>query len=56
MLIEYKKRILLLRQQIISLNQEIMKACKFQQVYEECYKLFKEKKFSLFSDFMKQID
>ena len=29
MLIEYKERILLLRQQITSLDQETIKACKF---------------------------
>ena len=32
-----------------------MKTCKFQQAYEECYKIFKERKFSLFSDFVKQM-
>ena len=38
------------------MNQKIMKTCKFQQVYEECYKIFKERKFLLFSDFIKQIE
>ena len=33
-----------------------MKTCKFQQAYEECYKIFKERKFLLFSDFVKQIE
>ena len=38
------------------MNQEIMKTCKFQQAYEECYKIFKERKSLLFSDFAKQIE
>ena len=54
--IEYKKRITLLRQQIIFMNQEIMKTCKFQQAYEECYKIFKKRKSLLFSDFAKQVE
>ena len=33
-----------------------MKTCKFQQVYEECYKIFKERKFLLFSDFAKWVE
>ena len=33
-----------------------MKTCKFQQAYEECYKIFKERKSLLFSDFVKQIE
>ena len=37
------------------MNQEIMKTCKFQQVYKECYKIFKKKKSLLFSDFVKQM-
>ena len=53
MLIEYKERISLLKQQIISLDQETIKVCKFQQVYKECYKIFKKKKSSLFSNFIK---
>ena len=54
--IEYEKRITLLRQQITLMNQEIMKTCKFQQAYEECYEIFKERKSLLFSDFAKQIE
>ena len=38
------------------MNQEIMKTCKFQQAYEECYKIFKKRKSSLFSDFAKQVE
>ena len=53
--IEYEKRIALLRQQITLMNQEIMKTCKFQQAYKECYKIFKERKFLLFSDFIKWV-
>ena len=53
--IEYKKRIALLQQQITLINQKIMKTCKFQQAYEECYKIFKERKSLLFSDFAKQV-
>ena len=56
MLIEHKERILLLRQQIISLDQETMKVYKFQQVYKECYKIFKKKKSLLSSNFVKQIE
>ena len=52
-LIEYKERILLLRWQITSLNQETMKICKFQQVYKKCYKIFKKKKSLLSSNFIK---
>ena len=37
------------------MNQEIMKTCKFQHIYKECYKIFKERKSLLFSDFVKQI-
>ena len=37
------------------MNQEIMKTCKFQQAYKECYKIFKKRKSLLFSDFVKQI-
>ena len=33
-----------------------MKTCKFQQVYEECYEIFKERKSLLFSNFAKQIE
>ena len=33
-----------------------MKTCKFQQAYEECYEIFKERKFLLFSDFAKQVE
>ena len=33
-----------------------MKTCKFQQVYEECYEIFKKRKSLLFSDFVKQIE
>ena len=51
--IEYKKRIALLRQQITLMDQEIMKACKFQQAYKECYEIFKKRKSLLFSDFVK---
>ena len=53
--IEYEERIALLRWQITSMNQEIMKTCKFQQAYEECYEIFKKRKFSLFSDFAKWV-
>ena len=38
------------------MNQKIMKTCKFQQAYEECYEIFKERKSLLFSDFAKQIE
>ena len=38
------------------MNQETMKACKFQQAYEECYEIFKERKSLLFSDFAKQVE
>ena len=54
--IEYEERITLLRQQITLIDQETMKTCKFQQAYEECYKIFKERKSLLFSDFAKQIE
>ena len=37
------------------MNQEIRKTCKFQQVYKEYYKIFKERKSLLFSDFMKWV-
>ena len=30
--------------------------CKFQQAYEECYEIFKERKFSLFFNFAKWIE
>ena len=33
-----------------------MKTVKFQQVYKECYKIFKKEKSLLFSDFAKQIE
>ena len=33
-----------------------MKACKFQQAYEECYKIFKERKSLLSFNFTKQIE
>ena len=35
------------------MNQEIIKIYKFQQVYKECYEIFKERKSLLFSDFVK---
>ena len=54
--IEYEKRIALLQQQITFMNQEIMKTCKFQQAYEECYKIFKKRKSLLFFNFAKQIE
>ena len=54
--IEYEKRIALLWWQIILMNQKIMKTCKFQQAYEECYEIFKERKFSLFSNFAKWVE
>ena len=38
------------------MNPEIMKTVKFQQVYEECYEIFKKKKSLLFSDFAKQVE
>ena len=38
------------------MNQEIMKICKFQQAYKECYKIFKKRKSLLFSDFVKQVE
>ena len=38
------------------MNQEIMKTYKFQQVYEEYYKIFKERKSLLFSDFVKWVE
>ena len=38
------------------MNQEIMKTCKFQQAYKECYEIFKKRKSLLFSDFVKQIE
>ena len=38
------------------MNQEIMKTCKFQQVYKKCYKIFKKRKSLLCSDFVKQIE
>ena len=56
MSIEYKERISLLRQQIIFMNQEIMKIVKFQQAYKECYEIFKKKKSLLFSNFIKQVE
>ena len=56
MLIKYKERISLLRQQIILMNQEIMKTVKFQQAYKECYEIFKKEKSSLFFNFIKQIE
>ena len=33
-----------------------MKTCKFQQAYEEYYKIFKERKSLLFSDFTKWVE
>ena len=54
--IEYEKRITLLRQQITLMNQEIMKMCKFQQAYKECYEIFKERKSLLFFNFVKQVE
>ena len=33
-----------------------MKTCKFQQVYEEYYEIFKKRKSLLFFDFVKQIE
>ena len=33
-----------------------MRAVKFQQAYEKCYKIFNKKKSLLFSDFIKQIE
>ena len=54
--IEYEKRIALLRWQITLIDQEIMKMCKFQQAYEECYEIFKERKSLLFSDFVKWVE
>ena len=54
--IGYEERISLLRWQITSMDQEIMKACKFQQAYEECYEIFKKRKSLLFSNFVKQIE
>ena len=38
------------------MNQKIMKIYKFQQVYEECYEIFKERKSLLFSDFVKWVE
>ena len=55
-LIEYKERISLLQQQIIFIDQKTMRAVKFQQVYKEYYEIFKERKSSLFSNFMKQVE
>ena len=54
--IEYEERISLLRQQITSMDQETMKACKFQQAYEECYEIFKERKSLLFFNFVKWVE
>ena len=54
--IAYEERISLLQHQIILMNQEIIKICKFQQAYKECYKIFKKRKSLLFSDFVKQIE
>ena len=54
--IEYEKRIALLRWQITLIDQEIMKMCKFQQAYEECYEIFKKRKFLLFFNFMKWVE
>ena len=54
--IEYEERITLLRWQITLMDQETMKMCKFQQAYEECYEIFKKRKSSLFSDFVKWIE
>ena len=54
--IGYEKRIALLQQQITLMNQKIMKTCKFQQAYEECYEIFKERKSLLFSDFAKWVE
>ena len=38
------------------MNQETMQTCKFQQVYKECYEIFKKRKSLLFSDFVKQVE
>ena len=38
------------------MNQEIMKTCKFQQAYKECYEIFKKRKFSLFFNFVKWVE
>ena len=54
--IEYEKRIALLQWQITFMNQEIIKTCKFQQIYEECYEIFKKRKSLLFSDFVKWVE
>ena len=54
--IEYEERIALLRQQITPMDQETMKACKFQQAYEECYEIFKKRKSPLSSDFVKWVE
>ena len=56
MSIEYKERFSLLRQQITFIDQEIIKIVKFQQVYKECYKIFKKEKSLLFSNFVKWIE
>ena len=56
MLIEYKERILLLWWQIILIDQEIMKTCKFQQAYKECYEIFKKRKSLLSTNFVKWVE
>ena len=54
--IEYEKRITLLWQQITFIDQEIMKTCKFQKAYKECYEIFRKREYLLFSDFAKQVE
>ena len=39
-LVEYKKRISLLWWQITFIDQEIIRAVKFQQAYKECWQIF----------------
>ena len=53
--IAYEERISLLQYQITSMNQKTMKTVKFQQAYEECWQIFKKRKFLLFSNFAKQV-
>ena len=38
------------------MDQETMKACKFQQAYKECYEIFKKRKSLLFFNFAKQVE
>ena len=54
--IAYEERISLLQHQIILMNQEIIKICKFQQAYKECYKIFKKRKSLLSSNFVKWVE